>query len=772
MDAPSGALPVESSKYLTITAAGLNGVTNLSFIMEFNRTVVTVTDIRANATIPGLIISSDVRNENGWLQVSAAAPDAITSEEAVSLIDMQVHSNGLPCERELRLVNPQWTRTNTTYRFDDMRPGYITITPVATALNDTLPATVANMTFDDVTQHVSINITENRNATITNGNTTILVRNPGIDITIRTTGLQNISSEWTGNCTGASIGNITNAVNLSGDVGAVTTGISANISGSLSGLTNPDTRLDVTITRGAVNETMGRLFQLGVLGDMGAELEEVAYTMEINKSAFGGINVSDAIIVMSASAAYVDAWGGADNFTVLSLSHEGVVSHLETTYTYADGIYTFTALSPDGFSFKALVAFALNEGPAAKFSATPVEGPAPLMVQFYDYSDGYPETWAWNFGDGTTSTEQNPVHTYAAAGVYDVALTITNPVGTDTAEEAGYITVTNPMTVDFSASQNTGYAPLTVTFTDRTTSSPTAWLWDFGDGATSTKQHPVHTYERAGAYAVSLTATNAYGSITEEKVRFVIVTIHTDGGDSDDPTPFVTPTPTPTPLSTPVATTARPTPTAAVTVNPTPAVAPTEFIGTARLPAGPDGAVERTVTIWADDLAGYLTIDAGVVARDGSGMLQETIRIVAVPVTSVPSPGDIGHLEHPRALYAFDCSPDGVSFSPAITLTFVLSEDEWERYGNRAEAGWFNSTSGAWERVPGTADANERTITIQVSHFSTWALFAEAAPEVPLPDMTKPPSGSPDGSAIWLWGILIAALAVVGYLAIRRRKEE
>ncbi|WFN35680.1 PKD domain-containing protein [Methanogenium sp. S4BF] len=394
------------------------------------------------------------------------------------------------------------------------------------------------------------------------------------------------------------------------------------------------------------------------------------------------------------------------------------------------------------------------------------------MVQFYDYSDGYPETWAWNFGDGTTSTEQNPVHTYAAAGVYDVALTITNPVGTDTAEEAGYITVTNPMTVDFSASQNTGYAPLTVTFTDRTTSSPTAWLWDFGDGATSTKQHPVHTYERAGAYAVSLTATNAYGSITEEKVRFVIVTIHTDGGDSDDPTPFVTPTPTPTPLSTPVATTARPTPTAAVTVNPTPAVAPTEFIGTARLPAGPDGAVERTVTIWADDLAGYLTIDAGVVARDGSGMLQETIRIVAVPVTSVPSPGDIGHLEHPRALYAFDCSPDGVSFSPAITLTFVLSEDEWERYGNRAEAGWFNSTSGAWERVPGTADANERTITIQVSHFSTWALFAEAAPEVPLPDMTKPPSGSPDGSAIWLWGILIAALAVVGYLAIRRRKEE
>ncbi|WAI01767.1 PEGA domain-containing protein [Methanogenium organophilum] len=765
VDAPSGALPVESSRYLTVTAGGLNEVTTLSFIMEFNRTVMSVMDIRANATIPGLVVSSDVRNENGWLQVTAAAPDAITSEDAVSLIDMQVHSNGLPCECELRLINPQWTRTNATYRFDDMRPGWIIITPEQTALNDTLPVTVANMTFDDATQQVSINLTGNHNATITDDNTTILVHNPGIDITIHTSGLENRSSDWTGNCTGASIGNITNAVNLSGDVGAVNTGISANISGSLSGLTDPDTRLDVTITRGAVNETMGRLFQLGVQGEMGAELEEVAYTMEINKSAFGGINVSDAVIVMSASAAYVDAWGGADTFTVLSLSHDGVVSHLATTYTYADGIYTFTALSPDGFSYKALVAYSVNEAPVAKFSATPLTGNALLMVQFYDYSEGHPETWSWDFGDGTTSSEQNPVHTYTAVGTYDVALTITNPAGDNRAEEADYITVTNPMTVDFTATPVAGYPPLMVTFTDLTTGSPTAWLWDFGDGATSTEQHPVHTYQCIGFYTVSLTATNAYGALIMEKARYIGVTSQTSGDGDDTPTPAITPTPTPVP--------ATAVPTAEPTVVSTPAMTnPDEFIETAQLPVGPSGAVERTVTIWADDITGYLTIDAGVTARGVSGILQENISIVAVPVTTIPASGVFDAIERPVSLYAYDCMPDGVTFTPPITLTFTLSEDEWALYGDEAETAWFNTTSGAWERIAGVPDADERTITIQVSHFSTYALFAETVPAVPVPDVTLTPAESSDGPALWPWGILIAAVVVAGgILSISRRRE-
>jgi PKD repeat protein len=69
-----------------------------------------------------------------------------------------------------------------------------------------------------------------------------------------------------------------------------------------------------------------------------------------------------------------------------------------------------------------------------------------------------------------------------------------------------------PPTASFTASPTSGTAPLAVQFTDTSTGSPTAWSWNFGDGATSTAQNPQHTYAAAGAYTVSLTASNAGGS--------------------------------------------------------------------------------------------------------------------------------------------------------------------------------------------------------------------------------------------------------------------
>ncbi|MFA5397339.1 MAG: hypothetical protein WC346_15115 [Methanogenium sp.] len=157
-------------------------------------------------------------------------------------------------------------------------------------------------------------------------------------------------------------------------------------------------------------------------------------------------------------------------------------------------------------------------------------------------------------------------------------------------------------------------------------------------------------------------------------------------------------------------------------------------------------------------------------------MLQENISIVAVPVTSIlsPTPGDIGSIEHPGALYAFECSPEGTTFSPAITLSFVLSEEEWSLYGEQAEVGWFNSETGIWEAVSGVADADTRTITIEISHFSTYALFAELIPQVPMPDVTKVPGGKSNSSSLRLLGgfFIIIALGVGGYLVISKRKVE
>lgn len=77
---------------------------------------------------------------------------------------------------------------------------------------------------------------------------------------------------------------------------------------------------------------------------------------------------------------------------------------------------------------------------------------------------------------------------------------------------------------DFEADEQLGAAPLTVVFTDLSTNTPTSWLWDFGDGDTSTTQHPSHVYDSPGTYTVSLTATNAAGSDTETKVAFIETT--------------------------------------------------------------------------------------------------------------------------------------------------------------------------------------------------------------------------------------------------------
>jgi thermitase len=154
----------------------------------------------------------------------------------------------------------------------------------------------------------------------------------------------------------------------------------------------------------------------------------------------------------------------------------------------------------------------------ADFWATPVSGVEPLRVNFTDGStsqDGI-ASWLWDFGDGDTSTEQNPSHVYAQDGTYTVSLTVTEADGdTNTKNKTGYITVsdTSPA-ADFSASPLSGGEPLTVDFTDSSTSYDgiTSWLWDFGDGNTSTDQSPRHTYTEATVFTVTLTVSEMDGS--------------------------------------------------------------------------------------------------------------------------------------------------------------------------------------------------------------------------------------------------------------------
>jgi PKD repeat protein len=166
--------------------------------------------------------------------------------------------------------------------------------------------------------------------------------------------------------------------------------------------------------------------------------------------------------------------------------------------------------------------------PVADFSGTPISGDTPLNVAFTDNTTNNPTSWSWDFGDGATSTVQNPSHTYNTAGNYTVSLTSTNSCGSDTQTKVDYITVTDPPcnlpVAGFSGTPTSGDTPLNVAFTDNTTNSPTSWSWDFGDGGSSTAQNPSYTYNTAGSYTVSLTATNACGSDTDTKVNYITVT--------------------------------------------------------------------------------------------------------------------------------------------------------------------------------------------------------------------------------------------------------
>jgi len=77
----------------------------------------------------------------------------------------------------------------------------------------------------------------------------------------------------------------------------------------------------------------------------------------------------------------------------------------------------------------------------ADFSASPTSGPAPLNVKFTDKSPGNISSWEWDFGDGSSSTEQNPSHTYTDPGLYAVTLAVSWPEGSDAETKSDYIKV-------------------------------------------------------------------------------------------------------------------------------------------------------------------------------------------------------------------------------------------------------------------------------------------------------------------------------------------
>jgi large repetitive protein len=128
-------------------------------------------------------------------------------------------------------------------------------------------------------------------------------------------------------------------------------------------------------------------------------------------------------------------------------------------------------------------------------------------VPFGNASFGQPDSFEWDFGDGTSSTLPGPIVTHAFAGgpdaiVYTITLVATNACGSDTAQQ-NITVVPNEVTSFFNTDPIQGCVPLTVSLTQFSTGD-TAWVWDFGDGNTSLVYEPTHTFTQPGTYTIEL----------------------------------------------------------------------------------------------------------------------------------------------------------------------------------------------------------------------------------------------------------------------------
>jgi PKD repeat protein len=147
-----------------------------------------------------------------------------------------------------------------------------------------------------------------------------------------------------------------------------------------------------------------------------------------------------------------------------------------------------------------------------------------LTVNFTNLSLNASNGFLWDFGDGNTSTLQNPMHDYGLQGLYEVSLTAYNDCG-ETTVSMSVPTGALPL-ANFSANTTAGCNPLTVQFQDQSFGTNlTGLLWEFpgGDPSTSTEPNPIITYSAPGVYEVSLTATNSLGSHTKHEAGFIQV---------------------------------------------------------------------------------------------------------------------------------------------------------------------------------------------------------------------------------------------------------
>lgn len=165
--------------------------------------------------------------------------------------------------------------------------------------------------------------------------------------------------------------------------------------------------------------------------------------------------------------------------------------------------------------------------PQADFISNKQSGCSPLTVQFTSTSTGNPVTYLWDFGNGNTSTLQNPGANFITPGTYTISLTVSNASGNHTRVKTAFITVFANPTANFYAGKQTGCAPVSINLFDSSLQGSgiiNSWSWDFFNGSTSTVKNPTATFINPGTYMVSLVVRDVNGcQSTRQKSAFITV---------------------------------------------------------------------------------------------------------------------------------------------------------------------------------------------------------------------------------------------------------
>lgn len=160
--------------------------------------------------------------------------------------------------------------------------------------------------------------------------------------------------------------------------------------------------------------------------------------------------------------------------------------------------------------------------PITRFDSEDFEGCAPVTV-FFRNNTQYADTYLWDFGDGITSTDSEPIHTYTKPGVYIVKLTATGDGGVSHSQ-GFYTSHVNP-TAQFTLHPNRVMLPKAIVKAQNESTDASSFFWDFGDGFTSFEQSPVHQYESPGEYDVKLSVKTEAGCEDEITVRSAILVL-------------------------------------------------------------------------------------------------------------------------------------------------------------------------------------------------------------------------------------------------------